>query len=114
MCQEGIFAQAKTQTQLDYTPTNSLNGNRIFTAAVLMTHNLTRELQMQVRDQQKSTSAKRAAHWIFQSLGTIRNTLIHRAGRLTQPQGKLTLTLNANEKVQKELTHYLSALAEAA
>lgn len=33
--QEGIFAQGKTQTQLDYTPTNSLNGNRIFTAAVI-------------------------------------------------------------------------------
>lgn len=112
--QEGIFAQSKTQTQLDYTPTNSLNGNRIFTASVVLTHNLTRELQMQVQDQQKSTTAKRAAHWIFQSLGTIRNTLIHRAGRLTQPQGKLTLTLNANEKIQKEFSHYLSALGAAA
>lgn len=112
--QEGIFAQAKTQTQLDYTPTNSLNGNRIFTAAVLLTHNLTRELQMQVRDQQKSTTAKRAAHWVFQSLETIRNTLIHRAGRFTQPQGKLTLTLNANEKVQTEFLNYLSALNVAA
>ncbi len=112
--QEGIFAQGKTQTQLDYTPTNSLNGNRIFTAAVVLAHNLTRELQMQVQDQQKSTTTKRAAHWIFQSLETIRNTLIHRAGRLTQPQGKLTLTLNANEKVQKEFSEYLSALTSVA
>lgn len=35
--QEGVFAVAKTETQLDYTPTNSLNGNRIFTAAVVLT-----------------------------------------------------------------------------
>lgn len=112
--QEGIFAQSKTQTQLDYTPTNSLNGNRIYTAAVILTHNLTRELQMQVQDQQKATTSKRAAHWVFQSLGTIRNTLIHRAGRLTKPQGKLTLTLNANEKVQKEFSDCLSALGIAA
>lgn len=112
--QEGIFAQAKTQTQLDYTPTNSLNGNRIFTAAVVMTHNLTRELQMSTQESQRSTTAKRAAHWVFESLSTIRNTLIHRAGRLTTPQGKLTLTLNANEKVQQEFTNYLSALSIAA
>ncbi len=112
--QEGIFAQTKTQTQLDYTPTNRLNGNRIFAAAVILTHNLTRELQMRTKNQQKNTSAKRAAHWIFQSLGTIRNTLIHRAGRITHPQGKLTLTLNANKKVQEEFENYLSALDTAA
>jgi len=110
--QEGIFAQAKTQ--LDYTPTNNLNGNRIFTTSVILAHNLTRELQMQTQKREKSTTAKRAAQWIFQSLGTIRNTLIHRAGRLTHPQGKLTLTLNANEKVQNEFCNYLSSLDAAA
>lgn len=112
--QEGIFALAKTDTQLDYTPTNSLNGNRMFTAAVVLTHNLTRELQMQTQERKKSTTAKRAALWIFQGLGTIRNTLILRAGRLTQPQGKLTLTLNANAKVEKEFSDYLLALKIAA
>ena len=112
--QEGIFAVAKTETQLDYTPTNSLNGNRIFTATVVMTHNLTRELQMQSQKRMRSTTAKRAAHWVFKSLGTIRNTLIHRAGRITQPQGKLTLTMNANDKVQKEFLNYFSKLGIAA
>jgi len=112
--QEGIFAQAKTDTQLDYTPTNSLNGNRIFTASVVLAHNLTRELQMQTEQRIKSTTAKRATHWVFQSLGTIRNNLIHRAGRLTKPQGKLTLTLNANKTVEKEFSKYLSALGVAA
>lgn len=112
--QEGIFAVAKTETQLDYTPTNSLNGNRIFTAAVVLTHNLTRELQMHSQKRTRSTTAKRATHWIFQSLGTIRNTLIHRAGRITKPQGKLTLTMNANQKVQKEFANYFSALGIAA
>ncbi len=112
--QEGIFAQAKTYTQLDYTPTNSLNGNRIFTASVVLAHNLTRELQMQVQHRQKVTTPKRAALWVFNSLDTIRNTLLHRAGRVTRPQGKLTLTLNANKKVEKEFTNYLSALGAAA
>ncbi|NUM60467.1 MAG: IS1380 family transposase [Bdellovibrionaceae bacterium] len=112
--QEGVFAAAKTDTQLDYTPTNSLNGNRIFTAAVILTHNLTRELQMQSKKRTRATTAKRATHWVFQSLSTIRNTLIHRAGRITQPQGKLTLTMNANKKVQKEFANYFSALGVAA
>ena len=79
-----------------------------------MTHNLTRELQMSAQESQRATTAKRAACWVFESLGTIRNTLIHRAGRLTTPQGKLTLTLNANKKVQQEFENYLSVLNLAA
>jgi hypothetical protein len=33
------------------------------------------------------------ARWVFQGIGTIQKTIIQRAGRLTSPQGRLTLTL---------------------
>jgi hypothetical protein len=37
-----------------------------------------------------------------------------RAGRLTRPQGALTLTMSANPIVKSELLHYLDAMKQAA
>jgi hypothetical protein len=61
----------------------------------------------------RRTTAKRAALWIFQKLDTLRGTLIRRAGRLTRPGGKLTLTISANRKTQTELLESLAALEGA-
>jgi hypothetical protein len=47
--------------------------------------------------------------WVFEGLDTLRRTIIARAGRLTRPQGKLTLTLNANPTVQHALLRLLQA-----
>jgi hypothetical protein len=40
--------------------------------------------------------------------------LLQRAGRLTQPHGKLTLTMNPNAAVKEDLIHFLEALKKAA
>jgi hypothetical protein len=45
----------------------------------------------------------------FEELDTLRRTLLTRAGRLTRPQGKLTLTLNTNPIVQNALLRFLKA-----
>jgi len=60
------------------------------------------------------TTEKRAPLWCFEQLGTVRRKLIQRAGRLTRPQGKLTLTMSANPAVKSELLHYLDTLKPAA
>jgi hypothetical protein len=52
--------------------------------------------------------------WAFERLDTLRRKLIQRAGRLTSPQGKLTLTLSANTAVRNELLHHLTELGKAA
>jgi len=44
----------------------------------------------------------------------LRHRIIQRAGRLTRPQGQLTLTLSANEAVRKDLIHFLDVLQKAA
>ena len=46
--------------------------------------------------------------------GMVRRKLIQRAGRLTRPQGQLTLTMSANTAVKSVLLHYLDALKSAA
>ena len=108
--QEGIFAELKSQTQMDYVPTRTQAGNQTFMLSAVLAHNLNREMQMRCYEKARNTTEKRAPLWYFEQLGTVRRKLIQRAGRLTRPQGQLTLTMSANPAVKSELLHYLDAL----
>ena len=112
--QEGVFAELKSQTQLDYVPTHKKAGNQIYLFSAVLAHNFNRELQMNCYEQQRNTTEKRAPLWQFEQLGTIRRKLIQRAGRLTRPQGKLTPTMSANPTVKSELLHILDIFKQAA
>jgi hypothetical protein len=112
--QEGIFAELKSQCQMDYVPVRTRVGNQIFLFSAVLAHNVTRELQMAAHPPQRATTEKRTPLWIFQQLNTLRRHLIQRAGRLTRPQGTLTLTMSGNVAVKHELLHYLHILRPAA
>lgn len=112
--QEGVFAELKSQTQMDYVPTQRLAGNQVYVLAAMLAHNLNRDMQMQCLPQARNTTERRAPLWKFEQLGTLRRKLIQRAGRLTKPQGQLTLTMSANPAVKSELLHYLDRLKHAA
>jgi hypothetical protein len=112
--QEGVFAELKSQTQMDYVPTRTKAGNQTFLLSAVLAHNLNREMQMLCYEKERNTTEKRAPLWCFEQLGTVRRKLIQRAGRLTRPQGQLTLTMSANPAVKSELLHYLDALKRAA
>lgn len=111
--QENVFGELKSMQQLDYIPTRRLVGNQIFMMAGVLGHNMTRELQMIAADPERGTTRKRTQRWLFEKLGTIRGHIIQRAGRLTSPGGKLTLTMSANPSVAHELTHFLEVLEAA-
>lgn len=104
--QEGVFAESKQFCQMEYVPVRTLNGNQIYCLAAVMAHNLTRELQIDTYERERGTTAKRRNLWGFETLGTLRNRLIRRAGRLIRPQGRLTLVIQANEKLRDELELY--------
>ena len=112
--QEGIFAELKSQAQMDYIPTRRQAGNQVYMLAAMLAHNLSREMQMVANNRQRGTTEKRAPLWKFTQLGTLRRKLIQRAGRLTRPQRKLTLTMSANPTVKSELLHYMNAIHQAA
>lgn len=112
--QEGVFAELKSQTQMDYVPSRRKAGNQVYLLSAVLAHNLSREMQMHCYVQERNTTEKRAPLWQFEQLGTLRRKLIQRAGRLTRPQGKLTLTMSANPTVKSELLHYLEILKQAA
>nr|WP_246395264.1 IS1380 family transposase [Microbulbifer rhizosphaerae] len=112
--QEGLFAELKSQTQMDYVPTQKLVGNQVYVLAAMLAHNLNREMQMQSLPKARQTTERRAPLWQFEQLGTLRRKLIQRAGRLTKPQGQLTLTMSANPTVKSELLHYMNRLKHVA
>jgi len=112
--QEGVFAELKSQGQLDYVPTRTLSGNQIFLLSAVLAHNLNRDLQMTAHEPSRETTPKRSPLWRFERLATVRLKLINRAGRLNQPQGRLTLTMSTNQATQDELLHYRKKLDQAA
>ena len=112
--QEGIFAELKTHCQMGYVPVKTRVGNQLYMFASILAHNLTRELQMRIHPRARSTTAKRSALWCFREIGTLRRTLIQRAGRIIRPAGKLILSMNTNPKLEAELRHALAALTPRA
>ena len=95
--QEGIFAELKTDVAMGHIPVRTRNGNQAYLLAGLMAHNMVRELQMCASPPQRATNMTRAARWVFDQVGTLRRHVFQRAGRLTRPGGRLTLTINASE-----------------
>ena len=112
--QEGIFAELKTHCQMDYVPVKTRVGNQLYMFAGILAHNLTRELQIQLDPRARGTTAKRAALWCFREIGTLRRTLIQCAGRMIRPAGKLILSMNSNDRLERELRHALAILNVAA
>ena len=56
---------------------------------------------------------KRSPVWKFHKLDTIRHRILYRAGRFTRPGGKLTLIMNSNQAVKKDLLHFLEAMQKS-
>lgn len=105
--QEGIFAELKSANALAYVPTNTWTGNQLYLVSALLAHNLARELQMTTTPATREITEKRPALWPFATIATLRNRLIQRAGRLIRPQGKLTLSMSANDAVKTEILEAL-------
>jgi len=57
----------------------------------------------------RGLTAGRTVQWVFQGLATIRRTVLQRAGRLTRPQGKLTITLPDIAAFKASFTRLLKA-----
>lgn len=112
--QENVFSELKSQSQMDYIAVRRLHGNQMYMMAAVIAHNLNREIQMVVKPKERGTTEKRSPLWEFEELASLRHRLILRAGRLTQPQGRLTLTMSGNEAVKRDLLYFLDKLREAA
>ncbi len=112
--QEGVFAELKSQCHMGYVPVRRLRGNQTYMLAALFAHNLVRELQMQIDAPSRSTTWKRKTLWVFEKMDSLRHKLVLRAGRLTEPEGRLTLTISANASIKRRFLRIFRALDIAA
>ena len=112
--QEKIFAELKTHCGVDYIPVRKRTGNELYLLAGLLTHNLARELQMQMSQPERTTSPKRPTLWKFQDLKTLRQTLIHHVGRITHPQRRMTLIISMARQYRDRFLGWLQALQQPA
>ena len=96
--QEGIFAELKSYCRMEYIPVRKETGNQTWLLAGVLAHNLTRELQMVAHRPQRTTNAKRSPLWVLRQLGTIRQTLLRRVGRLTRPGNKCVLSMQCGRE----------------
>ena len=64
---------------------------------------------MQTYARERGTTEKRSPLWRFESLRGLRLRVIQRAGRVTEPHGALTLTMNANRALRDEIHRFLDA-----
>lgn len=112
--QENTFGELKSQCNMDYIAVRKLHGNQMYMMSAILAHNLLKELHMVAHEPVRHTTEKRAPLWQFTEPETLRRTLFQRAGHVTEPAGRLTLTLNANPRVKKGLLHYLERLQQAA
>lgn len=106
--QEGIYAELKSDSVLDYLPFKRKIPNITYSMAGIFAHNLSKELQMRTLKKHRGSTEKRSALWIFESLSTLRNKLIINAGKISKPQGQLSLTLNDNIKTKSLLMKFLN------
>jgi hypothetical protein len=106
----GVFGELKSHCHQDYVPVQTLCGNQVYLLAGLFAYNLTRELQMQTTAPCRPTTANRASLWVFERIDTLRKGIVQRAGRLTHPEGILTLTISANAWIKSRILHTLGAI----
>jgi hypothetical protein len=108
--QEGVFAELKSHCHLDYVPVRTLCGNQTYLLAGLFAYNIARELQMQTAEPARATTRSRAALWVFEKVDTLRKTVLQRAGRLSRPSGKLTLTIAGGRWLKDRISQLLAAI----
>ncbi|MFT7560891.1 MAG: hypothetical protein ACI93R_002814 [Flavobacteriales bacterium] len=108
--QEGLFAELKSQAQMDYIPVQRQAGNHMYMLCAVMAHSLNRELQVKTKKRTRKTNAKREDFWVFDSINRVRNTIFIHAGRLIRPNGHFVLSMNSNDVLKEEIEKYFACL----
>jgi hypothetical protein len=73
--------------------------------------NLIRDLQMQLEPPVRKTTRKRPTLWVFEQVSTVRRTILQRAGRISNPSGKLVLTFCAGKHLKQRVLQIFQTLA---
>ena len=108
--QEKLFGEAKQNAALSVVHGRHLVLNRMGHRISMLTHNLSRELQIRANAPRRDPSPVATARWRFSTLRTLSNTLIRQAGAIVRPQGRAVIRMNRNDHVMHAFQSIRSAL----
>lgn len=111
--QEKLFGEAKQHAALDVIASKFQAFNRLFTLASVLAVNLGRELELHLTNKRRPQGVKRAAILPFRTLGTLQKELFQRPGRITRPQGKLTLMVGPNTRTSAAIRSAVEAIGRS-
>ena len=97
-CMRRSSASSKSALALDTIPTHQYEANSAWQQLVVLAHNLLANFQIETGVMKRPHTHKRTTHWVLRSGHALRFEIIHRAGRLVRPQGRLTLRLQRNKR----------------
>jgi hypothetical protein len=112
--QENIIGELKSTMQMDYIPCRSRRANELYMLAAVFAHNLTHAMQMQGTKPHRKRHWTRPACWVFEAAHSLRMTVLHRAGRLSNPANRPTLTISGDHRVARKFERLLDQLRPAA
>jgi len=112
--QEGIIGELKSMMNMDYIPSRQKRANEIFMLAAVYAHNLLRTMQMTGVPPIRTRAWKRPACWAFEKAQTIRSLILLRAGRLSKPGNRKTLTVSGDHVVAQKFTGKIEQMRIAA
>lgn len=111
---EKVYAELKNGFAFDTIPSSSYHANSAWQWLSVIAFNLSRSFQAATRAEPRPTNRKRTTVFRYESIFTIRHTLLHRAGLLVRPAGRLTLDLGTNATVKRDFQSITSRLLRAA
>lgn len=112
--QEGVIGELKSAMQVDYVPCRRRLANEAYMLAAVFAHNLLRLMQMDESTFRGNRQWTRPACWAFEKAETLRMTLLHRAGKLTEPGNRPTLTISGDKQVERKFHQMLEQMGRAA
>ena len=110
--QECVLGESKQGAALEHVPSRRLIPNQLSMDASMFAHNLARELQLETSQGTSATTPNRAPSERFETLAQLQRRFIRRAGSITRPQGKLSLTISVGDhKTRDDFMTYATLLA---
>jgi len=110
----GVSYTVRARTGWPTCPRTPWRGYRAYLSAVPIAHDLTRELTMRTAEPARAQTTRRSALRVFSRIATVRREMVQLAGRWIKPQGKLTLSVAANEATQQRILGALQSIERAA
>lgn len=111
---EKTLAELKQHLALDAIPTQDWTANGLWQQICVLTHNLVRSFQLRTGAPRRPRTWKRTYGWIFESVATLRFTLLHQPLRLVRPAGRPELRFAVSSTTRQLLESRLARIDQLA